>query len=246
LEDGSFSIDCVMPGSYFLRAGGLSLGRRMGLAKTDTTSHFGQATVIVKIGEDELLDNVNLVVEEGGSLEVRVVDSAGSPVREASIFIRDEGGRPVELISVTTTDSNGVCKYPGLAEGNYQVSARTTDSATVEGTQVHVTPGQTEPVELQMGDGTLLRVTITDGEGTPVAARLRVIDSGGREHSAYPSMQVVLARMGADGFSGNRQVVGPLPPGRYRVHAYAEDGRETDKPVNLRGQAERSIRLRFR
>jgi len=133
-----------------------------------------------------------------------------------------------------------------LTEGDYQVSARTADAATVEGTLIHVTAEATETVELQLDKGTLLKVVMTDSEGDPVDGRLRVVDSDGREHAAYSSLTAVMTRMGTEGFSGNQQTVGPLPPGRYRVYAIAGDGRESSKPVSLRGQDERSIRIRFR
>lgn len=245
-EDGSFSIDGVSPGKYFLRAGGLSLAKRALGANAEAGNYYGQATVALEISEDELIDDVRLVVEKGGSLKVRVTDSSGAPANGASIFIRDAAGMPVEMFSMVTTDTRGTGVYHGLAEGDYQVSARTADAATVEGTPTHVTAEATETVELQLDKGTLLKVVMTDSEGNPVDGRLRVVDSDGREHAAYSSLAAMMTRMGTEGFSGNQQTVGPLPPGRYRVYAAADDGRETDKPVSLRGQAERSIRLRFR
>ena len=245
-EDGSFSIDGVTPGKYFLRAGGLSLAKRALGAAAEASNDYGQATVALEISEDELIDDVRLVVERGGSLEVLVTDSSGAPVNGASIFIRDAAGIPVEMISMVTTNTRGTCVYPGLTEGDYQVSARTADAATVEGTLIHVTAEATETVELQLDKGTLLKVVMTDSEGDPVDGRLRVVDSDGREHAAYSSLTAVMTRMGTEGFSGNQQTVGPLPPGRYRVYAIAGDGRESSKPVSLRGQDERSIRIRFR
>ena len=245
-EDGSFSIDGVRPGKYFLRAGGLNLTKRTLGAGADESSKYGQTTMALEIAEDEHLNDVRLVVERGGELEVRVTDSSGAPVPGASIFIRDAAGMPVEMISMVSTDARGTCVYSGLVEGDYQVSARTIDAASVEGTPVHVTAGATESVELELDKGTLLKVVMTDSEGNPVNGRLRVVDSDGREHASYPSLTAVMTRLGTDGFSGDKQVIGPLPPGRYRVYAVGEDGRETDKPVSLRGQAERSIRIRFR
>jgi hypothetical protein len=245
-EDGSFEIDSVQPGSYYLRAGGLSLSARAIGAQTQGASHMGSASMSLSVAEDQLIEGADFVLEQGGSIDIRVVDAAGDPITGASIFVRTEDGRPTEMISVATTNSQGLCHYPGLAEGDYQVSARTKDTASAEGASAHVRSGETTEVELALAPATLLRVTMVDGEGDPVAALLRVVDSEGREHASYISLVSMYARMGEDGFSGTQQTIGPLPPGRYRVHAYADDGRETDKPVNLRGQAERSIRLRFR
>jgi len=245
-RDGSFTIDGVRPGDYILRAGGMSLGMRAMNIRQETGSTFGQTSLSLSIQEDERIDDLRLVVREGGSLEVLVTDGSGGPVEGASIFVRGADGEPVELISVVTTNARGVGTYHGLAEGDYQVSARTTDAASSEGAAFSISAGVTEQVELQLDKGTLLKVTMTDSEGEPVRARLRVVDSEGREHASYLSLATMMSRMGSEGFSGHQQTVGPLPPGRYRVHAVAEDGRETDKPVNLRGQDERTIRLRFR
>ena len=71
----------------------------------------------LEISEDELIDDVRLVVEKGGSLEVRVTDSNGAPVNGASIFIRDAAGMPVEMISMVTTNTRGTCVYPRVDRG---------------------------------------------------------------------------------------------------------------------------------
>ena len=245
-RDGSFTIDSVLPGEYVLRAGGMRFGM---LAKESTESSsavFGQASMPITIRADERIEDLQLTLSEGGSLEVLVTDSSGAPVDGASLFIRDASGAPVEMLSMTTTNSRGIGIYSGLSEGEYQVSARTRSEASAEGALARVSPGATERVELTLERGTLLKVSMTDSEGAPVRAKLRVLDSGGREHAAYLSLTMVTSAMTSEGFSGSRQTIGPLPPGRYRIFALAEDGRETDKPVNLRGQDERNVRLRFR
>ncbi|MCH2107442.1 MAG: hypothetical protein MK291_12460, partial [Planctomycetes bacterium] len=245
-RDGSFTITGVRPGEYLLRAGGMSFGMGALSAANEMGSSFGQTSMAVVIQEDERIEGLKLEIKEGGSLEVLVTDSGGDPVEGASLFVRDAAGEPIELISMVSTNSRGIGVYSGLSDGDYQVSARTTVAASAEGALVSVSAGATERVELELDKGTQLKVTMTDSEGNPVRAKLRVVDSEGREHAAYLSLSMMMTRMASEGVSGHMQTVGPLPPGRYRVYAVAEDGRETDKPVSLRGQDERTIRLRFR
>jgi hypothetical protein len=38
--------------------------------------------------------------------------------------------------------------------------------------------------------------------------------------------------------------IGPLPPGKYRVHALTADGRKAEKSVTLNGEAESKVKLR--
>jgi hypothetical protein len=48
-----------------------------------------------------------------------------------------------------------------------------------------------------------------------------------------------------EGLSSTQSRIGPLPPGEYKVTATAFDGRSASKPVHLRGQDERGIKLRI-
>jgi hypothetical protein len=245
-EDGSFSIDGVMPGSYRLRAGGVGYIQRMLASSGELTAPHGQSSLAITVNENQLIDNISLVLPEAGEITVRVIDASGAPVEGATIFIRHEDGTPAEEFAVASTDTKGHCSYQGLSEGNYQVSARTAEQASPEGALVRVQAGAASQIELQLESGTLLTVSTVDGEGEPVAANLRVIDSDGRDHASYFSVLALQKRMGAEGLSRSKQVIGPLSPGRYRVYAISSDGKSEDKPVNLRGQSERAVKIRFR
>jgi hypothetical protein len=245
-SDGYFTIDGVREGDYHLRAGGIGYMTRMLTKSLESTEIFGQSTLMVTLGEDQLLEGLELTLPQAGSIEAEVVDSNGAPVNAAAIFIRDEQGVPIESFSVANTDVEGRYKYDGLSEGTYQVSARTADLASAEGATVQVLPGETSSIKLQLESGTTLKVLTVDGEGNPISAGLRVVDSEGREHASYSSVQLAVARMGIDGLSSSQQSIGPLPPGRYRIYALSSDGKSEDKPVNLRGQSERTVKIRFR
>lgn len=49
-----------------------------------------------------------------------------------------------------------------------------------------------------------------------------------------------------EGFSSSEQRVGPLSPGKYRVTATLDDGRDAYKILNLSGQDERKVKLRLK
>ena len=72
-----------------------------------------------------------------------------------------------------------------------------------------------------------------------------VTDQDGNQVNGLWSLADLMKAFSGGGFSTDEQRVGPLPPGRYRVEAYAEDGRDAKKTVTLSGQEERPIRLRL-
>ena len=55
----------------------------------------------------------------------------------------------------------------------------------------------------------------------------------------------ILYLYGKGGFSPTEHRLGPLPLGRYVVHAKAQ-GRRASKPVVLRGEQERKLIVRLR
>jgi hypothetical protein len=70
-----------------------------------------------------------------------------------------------------------------------------------------------------------------------------VLDEDGREYSGMAAPEQ-LEQSIALGFSSREHRIGPLPPGRYRVIATTPDGKQHKKPVKLRGQDERKMRIR--
>jgi membrane carboxypeptidase/penicillin-binding protein PbpC len=117
--------------------------------------------------------------------------------------------------------------------------------ASLPSPPVRVVAGETSEVELALERGTMVRVVVTDKTEANVRARISVVDAEGREHSGMMSMQDILNRLDS-GFSSEEQSVGPLPPGRYTLTATTDDGRSASKRVNLKGKAERKIKLRLR
>jgi hypothetical protein len=110
---------------------------------------------------------------------------------------------------------------------------------------VRVVAGETCEVELRMEPGTILRISVEDEEGKTLRASLRVLDDAGREVGGLLGADA-LQRMVTDGFSSTEQRIGPLPAGKYKVTAVANDGTSVTRPVTLDGREERAVRIRIK
>jgi hypothetical protein len=69
-------------------------------------------------------------------LTVTVSDDNGSPLQGASVTVADAAGSTVS----TTTDSNGVAQFFGLAKGDYSLRVAQDGFATVEYPNIHIKP----------------------------------------------------------------------------------------------------------
>ncbi len=106
---------------------------------------------------------------------------------------------------------------------------------------------QTTPVELSLGEGTILWVQIKESgkDGLPLPGSVRVINEQGHDMASMlgiADLQFLYAR---GGFADNEHRLGPLPAGRYIVEVHSA-GRTKRKPVILHGGGERRIVIRLR
>ena len=85
--------------------------------------------------------------EEPGEIQGRVVDSTGAPVKDATIFVRDEGGHLLERLSMIQSAADGTFKYNGVSAGEYLVSARGKNLASAESAPVRVPKAGSASVE---------------------------------------------------------------------------------------------------
>ncbi len=240
-ENGEFDLNYLRPGVYSISAGGtLAGGFFGGSANEGRTVKAG-----IEVGEGEWIRNVDFRLKRPGDLEGQVVDITGTPVPEAAIFVRNEAGSLLERFSMITTDGAGKFQYTGLAPGKYTVSARTADLASLESDLVEVRENQKTTTTITLDAGTILRIAVVDKTGANVRARISVRDPNGNEVTGMLAFQEIVEASG-NLYNTNEQKVGPLPPGRYVVTAYADDGRTVSKPVNLSGQAERKLKVRLR
>lgn len=239
--DGRYELNGLRKGRYVLGVGGMEAG---GLF--DTAARNARELRRIELDEDEWRSDEDFRLETPATLLVRVVDAVGRPVEKAAIFVRDGEGRLLEILAMTATNAEGQRVYGGLAPGRYTVSARAGQLATHESAPVRVAAGEQAQATLTVEEGTVLWIRNAGPDGEPVPMRLTVTDEDGREVQGMIALAEVFALAGAREFDLDEQRVGPLPPGRYRVVGVDEDGNEVSKPVNLSGQPERRLTLRFR
>lgn len=235
--DGTYDIQGLRPGTYSIAAGGAPLFSMGDGARFGRLNRHG-----LKLAKDEWMRGVDFTLPAPGSIAVSCVDSAGAPVVGATLFVRGADGRVLEPFSMNATDGSGRGICDGLSEGTYTVIARVKGLANEEGAAVGVRPGESAATTVVLTQGTVLLVKLKSREGEDLRANVRVEDANGREVGQMISLQDIMQ----GGFSYTEKRVGPLPPGKYKVFATDSDGRKASKPVTLRGELERVLKLRLK
>jgi Carboxypeptidase regulatory-like domain len=236
-EQGRYAFRNVRPGTYTVRAGG---SRPFG----GGGSFGAQLAAGIVVEDGAARDGIDLHLARSGSVEGRVLDAAGQPANGAAVFVRDAAGRLLSPFTSCLSDALGRFTYDGVAPGSVTVSARLAGEASSESGEVLVHEGEASHVDLQLDAGTILIVSLESESGEAQRVQVRVIDEAGREYASMAAPDQ-LERSLSSGFSTREHRVGPLPAGRYHVIATTEDGREQKKPVTLRGQEERRLRMRI-
>ncbi len=239
-ENGEYSIVGLRPGSYTVAAGGAPFGGLLG-----QSSGLGRVVRSIEVEEGESIGGLDFRLEEPGRVQGMVRDALGQPVAGASIFLRDGNGHLVELFSLAQTNASGTFEYPGLAPGEYTVTARSETLASATSEQVRVRSGESSQITIVVGPGTMLIVTLVDKTGANIRARVSVLDEDGHDLNGMLGLTEIMERY-SGGLDSTAQRIGPLPPGSYKVRAVAEDGRSTQRPVRLKGQEERKLKLRLK
>ncbi len=237
---GAYEIPWLRPGSYTVAAGGAFLGGVFG-----DGAALGREVKSVELRENESKRGVDFRLEQPGAVRGTVRDATGNLVAEASIFLRDEDGRLVELFSLASTNASGSFEYPGLAPGEYTVTARTSTLASAADVAVRVRSDEKSEVTLVLEPGTILLVSLEDSSGADLPSRVSVLDAKGRELNGMMGLAELMRRY-SGGLGDAVQRVGPLAPGTYQVRAIAEDGRSVERPLSLTGQPERKLKLRLK
>ena len=199
----------------------------------------------LKVDEGKALDGIDFELEEPCDSRGKVVDAQGAAVKDAGIFVRDESGTALDRFSMIMSGADGTFTYTGVSPGTYHVTARGKGLASADSAPLRVSEGEDASVELVMHPATKLVVEVVDDEGTPLAARVSVVDSAGREMQGLFAWSE-LASGFEGGFDSKQSTIGPLPPGSYTVSATTEGGGKASKPVTLDGPPERRLKLRVR
>ena len=199
----------------------------------------------IQVREDEWLEGVDLHLSAPGTLRVTVKDDAGSPVPNATVFVRDANGQMLEPFSVLTTDALGTLEYKGVAPGEYTVTARSPLLATQESPPVKVPEDGVGNCTLLAEVGTVIWVRVLNGDGESVKGTISVTDSEDREITGMFGMADFQALYMEGEFNTTEYRLGPLPSGTYKVHA-SHAGQSESKRVRLRGDPEKRISIRIR
>jgi protocatechuate 3,4-dioxygenase beta subunit len=239
-EKGNYMLSHLTPGTYTIRAGG------PGTRFANDSAPYGlsiHSDVVVR--NDERTSGVDLTLGGAARILGSVMDADGNTVAQAAIFVYDDQGHVLSPISMCNSDSRGRFIYSGISPGTYTVAAVLNGTCSPTSAPVRVDLGTEPEVHLRLDAGTTLVVILEDREGNAVRARVRVVDAAGREVGTRMSADRLADLLG-EGFSTREQRFGPLPPGKYRVIATAEDGRGANKPVTIKGQDERKVKLRLK
>ena len=115
----------------------------------------------------------------------------------------------------------------------------------MESAPIRVTEGGAAKVRVALDQGTILWIKIKNADGDDAAASIRVVNDEGREMQGMFGMPDFQALYLEGAFSPTEHRLGPLPPGKYKVHAES-GGVSASKSVRLRGEAEKMVTVRLR
>ena len=179
------------------------------------------------------VEDLTLVLREGGVLEGRLVDARGFPVRFVPVEVTsDEVGTPASRVS----DENGYFSFPGLL-GTITVSARPYDAASVNQT-VFIQAGDRREIQLVLEEAlSELRGRIVDERGFPIGGVELLVESA--------STGTAFERIGVSNADGTFSFIAlPAPP--YTVRADHPDYALVESLVaaDHRSQDELSLVLR--
>ena len=241
-EEGRYELGWLRGGSYTVAAGGVFMGGVIG----EATGNGRQLLGGVRVDEGQWVRDVDFRMKRSARLAGRVLDENGNPVIDASIYLIDENGRHIEAFSTVVTDGTGKFEYEGVQPGTYGVRARAKGRASAEPVMVRLREGETAKPELKLDTGTTLIIKLVDESGAPLQAAVEVFDQNDQEVGGMLSLSEIMEIFMQGNFSSTEPRVGPLAAGRYKVVAEAMDGRKASKMVTLRGQKERSLKLRLK
>jgi len=223
---GEVRFTWVVPGDYVLVAGRAALplfGRDEHAAVVVDPLHLQEG-----VGEQL----VELRVGQGARLRATVLDPAGQPVADASVFLLTPAGQPVTLMSMSGTAGDGSLVLEGLPAGPHRALARHPRLGTIEA-PVLLQAGETTEVTLQLEPGTILAVLPVDAEGRPLKGVQAVaLDARGAPVSILAGASQAMDQAFAF-LSGRPQELGPLAPGHYVILLQAPGGPASRHPVEV-------------
>lgn len=204
LDDGSFVLDGVEPGTFELRA-----------------MKAGYAQAVVE-GVAAGTEGVVVRMTQGREVEVTVLDPAGNPLPNASISVRDAQGRESYAFDMSMsgmTGPDGMARLR-LGAGRHELTA----SADGYPATTAAAPEGAEAITIQLVAGGELQVRVVDADGEPVVgADVKVYDADGaeiRERLSFGSVFSAGSQTDATGVASRRG----LPTGAVTVRVRRGNG----------------------
>jgi hypothetical protein len=228
-DDGRFAIEGLAPGDYLLRV-------------KPHDGRYARSVTPVVVGEGT--ERVDLELAPAASVVGRVLGPDGQPVADALVHVLDARGLALSQIGLISSNSDGTFECDRLPPGDLTLLARTDDMTSEESALLRVDAGETRELTLRLRPATLLVVRVVDGEGRPLPAGVRALDSRGRDVGAALCPAATMKLM-VEGFVSTTKELGPFLPGSYRVEASAPGGRRAAKAVEIvaPGRVELELRL---
>lgn len=205
-----------------------------------------QTALMVHVGGDTRVHDIDVVLERGGAIAGTIVDSAGEPfqgVLVRALRLRQRDGRTLASAAGVPrlTDDRGRYRLFGLPPGSYMVVATLDATETASGRErapgfapvyypsaAHVEAAQAIPVEfgndvtgidLTFAVSSTARVTgrALNAAGDPLSGRVTLMVS---VRSGSVAAEPRVARIDGDGFFS----LADVPPGDYVLQAIGERG----------------------
>ncbi len=219
-RDGRFRFDGNVPGTYEVRADPPSLQETKGL-------RFAPAHIEgIEITAGTRREDLELRLEAGADLRVRVVRADGSPAAGATV-----GWIGARRSDSTEADADGVAWIQGMSADALTVFAYTSDEREREPVRLTLAAGERHELEMSLAPAGRIVVRIVRADGAVLADEARVVDAKGRASLGWPDWD-------EDG-----RAVHVVLPGRHSVRAkFAE--REVAVDVQVEAGGEREVVLR--
>jgi protocatechuate 3,4-dioxygenase beta subunit len=122
--NGMFRITGVAPGRYVVSAAAPAY-----VSSERDSPFFRTGGRQLNVGENEIIENIDIELKRGGVITGTITDSGGRPVVEEHVDLMrlDESGKPqyfyLNNFDISLTDDRGIYRIYGLPEGRYLVSA---------------------------------------------------------------------------------------------------------------------------
>lgn len=229
-NDGRFAFESLDAGSYLLTA-----TLESGTERQPLVRHVRRN---LRLTPNQVLDDVELRIELGGRVVVRVNGGAADPQTRLCFFDRN-GRRWIDPHEVRVVD--GAWRVDGVPPGRMQLVACTLDSVTPRPIGFEVVAGSETEVSLALGAGTVVEVHVDDAQGRPAYAAIAIEGACGLEWEAlWTSMP-----SRPDGPPSRARRYGPMPEGTYTIRASDDGGRNATASVTCAGGELQVVHLRF-